>query len=137
MEIGTEMKVQIGGRFIEIFARALALLCLWIGLSELSRLLGVSTGDQNPVENMGATAFVYLAGFAVARLFCAVGLWINSSWGAVVLFGAAATELVLAVLGNAQITLSGGDLVLRIILLLGSGTLLIYAQLKAIDLVNR
>ena len=71
----------IGGRYVRI----VAIIALLLGLNDASRLLGVSTGAQSPIEILGGTGFVYLSIFAMARLFAAVGLWIRASWGAVLL----------------------------------------------------
>lgn len=72
----------------------LALICLLIGLSDAATLVGFSGGAVNPVSILGATGFIALAGFTIARLFAAVGMWIDASWGGVLLVSTAFVELI-------------------------------------------
>jgi uncharacterized membrane protein (DUF2068 family) len=83
----------------------------------ISLLLGVNLGAISPISVMGMTGFVYLAIFALARLFAAVGLWIRASWGAVLLVGATAVELALYLLGNADIAMTAFGFAVRVVLL--------------------
>lgn len=136
-EVALAMNIEIGNRLVLRFSRVLALVCLIVGLLDAGRLLGVHTGSRNPVEILGGIGFVYLTVFALARLFCAVGLWLNSSWGAVVLVGAAVIELALVLFGNPNVSVSGGGILVRIFLLIGGVGVLAFVQIKAIDLVNR
>ena len=78
-----DFKSPIAGRYVRI----VAIIALLLGLNDASRLLGVSTGAQSPIQLLGVTGFIYLAIFAMAQLFASVGLWIRSSWGAVLLSG--------------------------------------------------
>lgn len=103
----------------ENFVRILALVCLVIGLSDAARLLGVSGGGAGPLQAMGTTGFVLLAIFAVSRLFAGVGLWINSSWGGVLLVGATLAELGLYFSGSPYVDIGMPGLSVRIALLLG------------------
>ncbi len=103
----------------ENFVRILALVCLVIGLGDAGRLLGVSGGSGNPIEAIGVTGFILLAIFAIARLFAGVGLWINSSWGGVLLVGATGAELALYFWGSPYVDLSTPGLAVRIALLVG------------------
>jgi ABC-type transport system involved in cytochrome c biogenesis permease subunit len=66
---------------------------------------------------MGLTAFVWLAIFALARLFAAVGLWIKASWGGVLLVGATGVELALYLSGSRDVQMSLFGFVVRVILL--------------------
>ena len=75
---------------IAIYIRIVAIISLLLGLNDAARLLGVNLGEVSPIATMGMTGFVYLAIFALARLFAAVGLWIKASWGAVLLVATAA-----------------------------------------------
>src|ERR1700712_89239 len=104
----------IGGRYVRI----VAIIALLRGLNDASRLLGVSTGAQSPFELLGVSGFVYLAIFALARLFAAVGLWIRASWGAVLLVGATGVELGMYVLGNRDIQMSMLGFGVRLVLLI-------------------
>lgn len=104
---------------------------------DAARLLGVNSNSPNPVQSIGVVAFVYLIGFVLARIFCAVGLWINSSWGAVVLVGATATELGLVMFGNPYVSVSVTGFIVRTLMLLGGCAVLTFVQIKTIDFVNR
>ena len=75
------------------YLRVVAIIALLLGLVDAARLLGVSSGAQSPITQLGATGFAYLAVFCLARLFAAVGLWIRASWGAVLLGLATTVEL--------------------------------------------
>ena len=103
----------IGGRYVRI----VAIIALLLGLNDASRLLGVSSGAQSPFEILGVAGFTYLAVFALARLFAAVGLWIRSSWGAVLLVGATTVELGMYLLGNRDIQMSALGFAVRLVLL--------------------
>ena len=66
---------------------------------------------------MGMSGFVYLAIFALARLFAAVGLWIKASWGAVLLVSATGVELLMFLLGNRDVQMSAIGFAVRLVLL--------------------
>lgn len=102
----------------ENFVRFLALVCLTIGLVDAATLVGVSSGSDNPLVTMGVPAFVLLGVFTLARLFAAIGLWINASWGAALLIGATAVELGLVFSFNRHVTLTLSELVIRLALLI-------------------
>jgi uncharacterized membrane protein (DUF2068 family) len=108
-----DLTTPILGRYVRI----VAIISLLVGLADASRLLGVSTGETNPIEIMGTVGFVYLSIFAAARLFAAVGLWIRASWGAVLLLAASAIELGMYFFGNRAIQLSALDFAVRLVLL--------------------
>jgi hypothetical protein len=103
----------IGGRYVRI----VAIIALLLGLNDASRLLGVTTGAESPFEMLGVAGFTYLAIFALARLFAAVGLWIRASWGAVLLVGATGVELGMYLLGNRDIQMSALGFAVRLVLL--------------------
>lgn len=102
---------------IAIYIRIVAIISLLLGLNDAARLLGVNLGEVSPIATMGVTGFVYLAIFALARLFAAVGLWIKASWGAVLLVGATAVELGLYLLGNPDVRMSAFGFAVRLVLL--------------------
>src|SRR3569833_142623 len=104
----------IAGRYVRI----VAIIALLLGLNDASRLLGVSTGSQSPIQILGVTGFGYLSIFALAQLFASVGLWIRASWGAVLLVGATAIELGMYLLGNRDITMSAIGFAVRLVLLI-------------------
>lgn len=102
---------------IGIYIRIVAIISLLLGLNDASRLLGVNLGSVSPLEVMGTTGFVYLAIFALARLFAAVGLWIKASWGAVLLVASTLVELVLYLSGSPDVTMSAFGFAVRLLLL--------------------
>src|SRR5690554_1603472 len=102
---------------IGIYIRIVAIISLLLGLNDASRLLGVNLGAVSPITTLGMTGFVYLAIFALARLFAAVGLWIKASWGAVLLVGATGVELTLYVLGSPDVQMTAIGFAVRLVLL--------------------
>ncbi len=108
--------MHIPATAISVYIRVVALGSLMLGLNDAARLLGVSTGEVSPMTALGMTGFVYLAIFALARLFAAVGLWIKASWGAVLLAGATSVELALYLLGNADVRMTALGFAVRVVL---------------------
>ena len=108
--------MDFNARSTALYVRIIALVSLLLGLNDAARLLGVQLGAQSPFEVLGVTGFVYLAIFAGARLFAAVGLWIKASWGAVLLVGATGLELVLYLLGNPDVQMSAPGFAVRLFL---------------------
>jgi uncharacterized membrane protein (DUF2068 family) len=104
---------SMAGRYVRI----VAIIALLLGLNDASRLLGVGGGAQSPIAILGAAGFTYLAVFAIARLFAAVGLWIRASWGAVLLVGATGIELALYLMGNRDIQMNALGFAVRLVLL--------------------
>lgn len=100
-----------------LYIRIVAVLALFLGLSDAARLLGIGGGSTSPIAVMGFSGFAYLAVFSLARLFAAVGLWIKASWGAVLIVAATSVELALYALGNSDIRISAIGFALRIVLL--------------------
>ena len=111
------------------YVRIVAIIALLLGLNDASRLLGVQTGDVSPLTVLGVSGFTYLAVFSLARLFAAVGLWIKASWGAVLLVGATAVELILYLFGNPDIQMTAIGFGVRL-LLLASITLIFLLGLR-------
>ena len=72
---------------------------------------------MSPIYTLGVTGFTYLAIFAMARLFAAVGLWIQASWGAVLLVGATVIELGMYMLGSRDVQMSALGFAVRLVLL--------------------
>ena len=105
--------LEPAGRYIRI----VAIIALLLGLNDAARLLGVTSGDQSPLTTLGPAGFTYLALFALARLFAAVGLWIKASWGAVLLVSATSVELLMFLLGNRDVQMSAIGFVVRLVLL--------------------
>ena len=94
-----DFTLELAGRYVRI----VAIIALLLGLNDASRLLGVAGGEVSPLTTLGPAGFTYLAIFALARLFAAVGLWIKASWGAVLLVGATGVELLMFLLGNRDV----------------------------------
>ena len=105
--------IEPAGRYIRI----VAIIALLLGLNDAARLLGVTSGDQSPLTTLGPAGFTYLALFALARLFAAVGLWIKASWGAVLLVSATSVELLMFLLGNRDVQMSALGFAVRLVLL--------------------
>jgi hypothetical protein len=105
----------LAGRYVRI----VAIIALLLGLSDAARLLGVASGEPgvSPLYTLGGPAFTYLAIFALARLFAAVGLWIQASWGAVLLVGATVVELGMYMLGSRDVQMSALGFAVRLVLL--------------------
>jgi hypothetical protein len=108
-----DFKSELAGRYLRI----IAIIALLIGLGDAARLLGVSTGAQSPITQLGTAGFTYLAVFCIARLFAAVGLWIRASWGTVLLAGATTIELVLYLSGVREIRIDAFGFALRLLIL--------------------
>lgn len=120
-----DFKSELAGRYLRI----IAIIALLLGLADAARLLGVSTGAQSPITQLGATGFTYLAVFCVARLFAAVGLWIRASWGTVLLAGATMIELVLYLVGVREVRIDAFGFALRL-LILGSLAVLVFLNFR-------
>ena len=108
-----DFKSPIAGRYVRI----VAIIALLLGLSDAARLLGVNASTESPIAVLGVVGFTYLAIFAVARLFAAVGLWIRASWGAVLLIGATTIELGMYLLGSRDVQMSALGFAVRLVLL--------------------
>jgi hypothetical protein len=106
------------------YLRVVAIIALLLGLVDAARLLGVSSGAQSPITQLGATGFAYLAVFCLARLFAAVGLWIRASWGAVLLGLATTVELLMYLFGNKDVTISAFGFAVRLLLVVSVAALL-------------
>ena len=115
-----DFKSELAGRYLRI----VAIIALLLGLSDAARLLGVSSGAQSPITELGATAFAYLTVFCLARLFAAVGLWIRASWGAVLLGLATTIELLMYLFGHPDVTISMIGFAVRLVLLVSVAALL-------------
>ncbi|AKR55282.1 hypothetical protein GCM10011321_15340 [Youhaiella tibetensis] len=109
--------MQVPSEWIAITLRAIALVTLFLGLTDAARLLGVSMGSVNPIEQMGMTAFVYLGIFTIAHLFAAVGIWIRANWGNVLLVAVTFVELALYLSGNPNVQMSVVGFIIRLLIL--------------------
>ena len=102
----------------ELYIRALALITLFIGLTDTARLLGISMDAASPIAVLGVSGFIHLAVFSLNRLLAAVGLWLLRSWGLVMLVGTTVVELVVYRLGTADIEIDMVGYAARLIVLL-------------------
>lgn len=109
--------MDLNAQPLGIYIRIVAIISLMLGLNDAARLLGVGMGPVSPVATLGATGFVYLGIFGLARLFAAVGLWIKASWGAVLLVSATTVELGLYLWGSADVRMSALGFAVRLVLL--------------------
>lgn len=112
-------------------ARIFAALSLFVALAGAARLLGVSSGPQNPIDILGPGPFAWQTAFVLGYLFAAVGIWIESSWGSVVLLGAAGFEVLLAMLGDPAVVLNAAGFTMRLVLVLGALALIVHARIKS------
>lgn len=109
---------------IDRFTRIIALLALLTALIDAGRLLGIGSGGASPIAMFSASGFVLLSIFTVARMFAAVGMWIESNWGTAVLFLCTLIELVLFLSGTGHLDIGIIGFGLRLILLVGASLLL-------------
>lgn len=109
-----DFKGELAARYVRI----IAIVALLVGLGDAARLLGVTSGSVSPLAQLGPAGFVYLATFCLSRLFAAVGLWIGASWGAVLLAGATAVELLMFLFGNRDVQIDAIGFVVRLALVL-------------------
>lgn len=120
-----DLKSELAGRYLRI----IAIIALLLGLADAARLLGVSTGAQSPITQLGPMGFSYLAAFSIARLFAAVGLWIRASWGAVLLVIATVVELIMYLTGSPDVQIDAIGFAIRL-LLVGSIAVLFFLNFR-------
>lgn len=102
----------------DLYIRVIALVTLFIGLSDAARLLGLSLGDTSPIVVLGTSGFIHLAVFTLNRLLAAVGLWLKETWGIVMLVGTTVVELLVYGLGTAQIQIGLFSFIMRVVVLI-------------------
>ncbi|HCO56273.1 hypothetical protein V6617_11320 [Pelagibacterium nitratireducens] len=112
-----------------LVARILALLSLFIGLGDAARLLGLGSGSASPVVLMGTMGFVLLSALTLMRLFASVGLWIQSSWGAIVLAASLVIEIGFYLAGSNWVSLGLWSFIFKLGVMLATFALLALAQL--------
>lgn len=111
-----------------LYARVLALISLFLGLSDAGRLLGIGGGSMSPILTLGPAGFVLLAALAVLRLFAAVGLWMQVRWGAILLAGSLGVEVVFLATGSGWIASSLYGFIFKLVVLLATILLLVLAH---------
>ena len=102
----------------DLYIRVVALITLFIGLSDTARLLGINLGDTSPITTLGLSGFIHLAAFSLSRLLAAVGLWLQASWGIVLVVGTTVIELLVYGFGTADIQIGALSFAMRAVLLL-------------------
>jgi hypothetical protein len=112
-----------------LVARILALLSLFIGLGDAARLLGLGTGSASPITTIGTMGFVLLSALTLMRLFAAVGLWIQPSWGAIVLAASLVIEIGFYLMGSNWVSLGLWSFIFKLGVMLATFGLLVMAQL--------
>jgi len=115
---------------IKSIIRQIAVLALFNGLFDAARLLGMGGTDISPLQTFGVAGFASLLGFSVARLFGAVGMWIRSSWGTPLLFGATLAELTVFLLYIVRMDIGLIGFGVRLIQLAGT-TLVLWLAYRA------
>ena len=112
---------------IQIIIRQIAIIALINGVLDAGRILGVGDGVVDPFSAYTVTGFALLGGFAIARIFAAVGMWIESSWGTPLLLGITLVELVIYLTGNIRLEIGIVGFVARLIELVGAMLILWFA----------
>jgi hypothetical protein len=120
-----DLKSELAGRYLRI----IAIIALLLGLADAARLLGVSTGAESPITQLGTMGFSYLTVFCIAKLFSAVGLWIRASWGAVLLIIATVIELGMYFAGVPEMSIDAIGFAIRL-LLVGSVAALFFLSFR-------
>lgn len=110
--------------------RILALANLFNALLDASRLLGIWTPDESPMQAMGQSDFAFLVAFTLARLFAAVGMWIFATWGTILLMLTSVVEIILTVTGVIDLEINAMGWVFRFFVLVGTGFVLAMAFRK-------
>lgn len=114
-----------------LFARILALIGLFMGLGDATRLLGLGSDVASPIAAIGLTGFVLLSILSLMRLFAAVGLWIHARWGAIVLAASLAVEIVFYLAGSTWVSLSLWGFIFKLVVMLATFGLLAFVQIAA------
>ena len=114
-----------------LFARILALVSLFMGLGDATRLLGLGSDAASPIVAIGAMGFVLLSILGLMRLFAAVGLWIHARWGAIVLAASLAIEMVFSLAGSTWVSLSLWGFIFKLAVMLATFGLLAFVQIAA------
>ncbi|PHP66899.1 hypothetical protein CSC94_12430 [Zhengella mangrovi] len=115
-----------------IFMRVLSVVSIWYGLAYWLRLIGLEPGPAWRFDLMPMHWQVASVCLAVLYPFAAVGLWLPASWGPVIWFVCAASEIVMhavypGLFGRADLLVIAHVAILAALLLL---RLLIWIELR-------
>jgi len=99
--------------------RVLAILCLLLSLREASVFLGLGSNQASPISNLGVLSFFLMLTFTVFRLFAAVGMWVKTTWGTVLVLVVTSIEFSILTLTSIDIYISTVGIWIRATLLLG------------------
>jgi len=113
-------------------ARILALVSLFIGLGDAARLVGYTGDAASPMMTLGTTGFALVAIFCLMRLFAAVGLWIHTRWGAVLLASSTGVEVALSLGGGSWVRMGLIDFSFKLAVFLATILLLLFARFLAL-----
>ena len=80
---------------IEVYARALAVVMMILGLRQWAIILGVTAGKGGMFEVMSTPWQLSTMHLAVVDLVASVGLWMRAAWGNVLWIYAALSEIAL------------------------------------------
>lgn len=105
---------------IQVITRQIAIIALLNGILDAGRILGVGNGAASPFDIYSTAGFAFLGAFAIARIFAAVGMWIESNWGAPLLLGTTLIELLIYLAGNIRLEIGLVGFVVRLIQLVGA-----------------
>ena len=105
---------------IHVIIRQVAIIALLNGILDAGRILGVGNGAANPFDVYSLSGFTLLGIFSIARIFAAVGMWIESNWGTPLLFGVTMVELGIYLAGNIRLDIGMVGFVARLIELVGA-----------------
>lgn len=93
-------------------ARLCATFALVHGLYNASFIFGLYGDDTIIIHNM---SFAFFAGFVIARIIAAVGLWLLAPWGGVVLLFTLLSEFSIFVVASNLSMLSWGGVGVRVV----------------------
>lgn len=113
-------------------ARILALVSLFIGLGDAARLVGFDAEPGiSPMVRLGSTGFALVVIFCLMRLFAAVGLWIQTRWGAVLLAASTGVEVALFLGGSLWLQTGLIDFSFKLVVFVATILLLVFARMLA------
>src|SRR5258708_39431749 len=92
---GDEGRVSRVALMIDVYARAVAVVMMVLGLRQWAIILGVIAGKGGMFEAMSTPWQLATMHLAVVDLVASVGLWMRAAWGNVLWIYAALSEIAL------------------------------------------